>query len=178
MNHIVAIGKPHFASDNSFILEVERASGKKDSFICISSKDEIDKVSSATRLEVSGRIKARTHNGKTECYVEVLDMLEYSSEEYCINSVILKGSICGKPYFKRVSNDSLSLTNVILKAESAYIPVILWGNDASRCRRLPTGTELYVEGRLQSRVYTKYVADGVEKGITYEVSAGTVLIRR
>lgn len=177
MNHVIAIGKPHFTNDNTLILEVRRKSGNIDSFICVAENVDIASFTSASKIEISGQICVREKSGNHEIYVNILDAIEHDTNEHCENSVMLRGIICRRPYHKRVCNNKASLTSTILKVGSTYIPVIFWGADAKRCKRLPSGTEICVEGRLQSRIYTKHIDSGnVEKGITYEVSANGMLI--
>lgn len=51
-----------------------------------------------------------------------------------------------------------------------YLPCIAWGQVAMVTGQLPVGSTLALEGRVQSRVYTK-VVDGVPQERTaYEVS--------
>ena len=51
-----------------------------------------------------------------------------------------------------------------------YLPCIAWGAIAQQTARLPVGSRLTVEGRVQSRGYTKTV-DGVgQERTAYEVS--------
>jgi hypothetical protein len=177
MNHVIAIGTPHFASENTLILEVRRKSGNTDSFICVAENIDIASFTSASKIEISGEINFREKAGHQEMYISILDAIEHNPDEHYENSVMLRGIICRRPYHKRVCNNKASLTSTILKVGSTYVPVIFWGTDAKRCKRLPNGTEICVEGRLQSRIYTKHMDTGnVEKGITYEVSVNEMLI--
>ena len=54
-----------------------------------------------------------------------------------------------------------------------YLPCILWGKIAQQVSRLHAGDNLYVEGRLQSRIYTKLTENGAVERTAYEISALT-----
>ena len=51
-----------------------------------------------------------------------------------------------------------------------YLPVIAWGRLASRAGTLGVGDHLSLEGRVQSRVYTKMTEEGPQERTAYEVS--------
>lgn len=59
---------------------------------------------------------------------------------------------------------------------SDYIPVITWGLQAREVARKTVGDRLSVQGRLQSRSYTKIVDGEPEERVAYEVSAGDVTL--
>ena len=51
-----------------------------------------------------------------------------------------------------------------------YLPVIAWGQLAMQARNLEVGSEITLEGRIQSRIYQKTTPSGVQERIAYEVS--------
>ena len=51
-----------------------------------------------------------------------------------------------------------------------YLPCIAWGSVAHRCAVLDVGDPLRLEGRLQSRVYTKVLDGRTEERTAFEVS--------
>ena len=51
-----------------------------------------------------------------------------------------------------------------------YIPCILWGRTALAAAEYPTGTELTLTGRLQSRTYLKNLGETSETRTAYELS--------
>ena len=51
-----------------------------------------------------------------------------------------------------------------------YIPCILWGRTALAAAEYPTGTELTLTGRLQSRTYLKNLGETSETRTAYEFS--------
>ena len=51
-----------------------------------------------------------------------------------------------------------------------YLPLIAWGQLASDLSQRRTGDILALEGRIQSRLYTKRLETGPEQRTAYEVS--------
>lgn len=51
-----------------------------------------------------------------------------------------------------------------------YLPCIAWGAVAQQTRSLTVGAPLCLEGRVQSRVYTKNLGTYAEERTAYEVS--------
>ena len=53
---------------------------------------------------------------------------------------------------------------------SDYLPCIAWGQVAMITGRMAVGSPLALEGRVQSRIYTKVVDGQAEERTAYEVS--------
>ncbi len=93
------------------------------------------------------------------------------------NGVYLEGIVARKP-IHRTTPKGRKITEVSVKVPSAFtegyfsfIPTICWGSDAEAAAEYQEGTGIALEGRLQSREYTKRL-DGAEVAFTaYEVSA-------
>ena len=51
-----------------------------------------------------------------------------------------------------------------------YLPCIAWGALAHRCGALGVGDSLRLEGRFQSRNYTKVVDGQSQERVAYEIS--------
>ena len=51
-----------------------------------------------------------------------------------------------------------------------YLPCIAWGAVAEKTAALPVGSIFAVEGRIQSRHYTKQLPEGACQRTAYEVS--------
>ena len=51
-----------------------------------------------------------------------------------------------------------------------YLPLIAWGTVARQTSILTVGARLTVEGRIQSRTYTKNLETGPQERVAYEVS--------
>ena len=54
-----------------------------------------------------------------------------------------------------------------------YLPCILWGRTAGQIALCRTGDYIRLQGRMQSRVYTKLTEEGSEERTAYEISALT-----
>ena len=51
-----------------------------------------------------------------------------------------------------------------------YLPCIAWGSLAYRCGAMEVGDRLSLEGRLQSRTYTKEIDGRLQERTAFEVS--------
>ena len=57
---------------------------------------------------------------------------------------------------------------------SDYLPCICWGLKAREAALWEVGTHLALEGRIQSRRYTKLTENGSEERTAYEISAAQI----
>lgn len=95
------------------------------------------------------------------------------------NEVILTGYICKKPIYRQTPFGR-EIADILLAVNRAYnksdyIPSIAWGRNARFSQNLPTGTEVKIVGRVQSRNYEKKYEDGtVENKVAYEVSIASL----
>ena len=90
------------------------------------------------------------------------------------NRILLTGRLCKTPILRRTPLGRC-ICDLMLAAprrygRTDYLPLIAWGRLAVNAAVLPVGAEVEIEGRIQSRVYTK-VVDGVpHRRTAYEVS--------
>jgi len=92
-----------------------------------------------------------------------------------INDVVLTGTLCREPTYRRTPLGR-EICDVMLVSPRAfhradYLPCILWGRMAQEISSCHTGDRIYIEGRLQSRIYTKLTEDGPLEKVAYEISA-------
>ena len=90
------------------------------------------------------------------------------------NRLELTGTLC-KPPSLRTTPLGRSFCDMILAVNrrygrADYLPCIAWGSLAYRCGDLAVGDQLRLNGRLQSRVYTKTVEERTEERTAFEVS--------
>ena len=90
------------------------------------------------------------------------------------NRLTLAGALCKPPVLRRtpLGREICDLMLAVNRryGRADYLPCIAWGQVAMVTGQLPVGSTLALEGRVQSRVYTK-VLDGVPQERTaYEVS--------
>lgn len=91
-----------------------------------------------------------------------------------VNEIRMNGYLCKEPIYRRTPLGR-EITEFILAVnypygKSSYIPCICWGWGAQYAAGLKIGSQLSVSGRIQSRIYTKKVSDGIEERVAYEVS--------
>lgn len=105
---------------------------------------------------------------------------ETPDSEDDINDIHLNGYVCREPVYRRTPLGR-EITDVMLavnrsRGETDYIPGICWGRNARyAARELEVGSRVEVQGRIQSRYYTKeYSSEVREKRTAYEVSVNRI----
>ncbi len=167
-----------------FFLSSMRKSEKIDELpVIISSKIfDVTRDMRGYEVEVTGSFRSYDlrANGKHRVSLYVFtDYIRFTNDlDY--NEVLIEGFICTKPVL-RTTPMGRQLTDVCIAVnrkfnKSDYIPVIFWSRNAIEVSNQPVGTQLKVRGRLQSRVYTKYIDDIPEERIAYEVSASNLQV--
>ena len=101
--------------------------------------------------------------------------LEQAEDE---NKLALAGSLCKVPVYRRtpLGRDICDLMLAVNRryGRADYLPCISWGTLAHRCAALDVGDSVRLEGRLQSRTYTKSVGERSEERTAFEVSVMTM----
>lgn len=168
-----------------FEIDIPRKSGLSDSIKVIIS----ERISDIAKLEKNQCVKIlgqfRSHNcivdGKSHLILTVfVKELELTDDKELIynNTINLSGYICKNVIYRKTPlgreiADILLAVNRAFK-KSDYIPCIAWGRNAKYASKLSVGSKIDIEGRLQSRIYTKLTENGSEDRIAYEVSVITV----
>lgn len=182
---------PRFSHENHgrkfyrFTLEVPRLSENVDLLPIVAEERilcEMD-LSGGEMLTVTGQI--RSHNTRENGIRRLLIFI--FATEICaeqgepINHVILEGPLCREPVFRRtpmgreICDAMLAVPRNVYK-RSDYLPCILWGRTAQEISRCHIRDKVHIEGRLQSRIYTKLTDDGPIQRTAYEISALTAEI--
>lgn len=169
-----------------FAVRVQRLSKAEDIIpVTISERAIGEEIKLGDRVILTGQYRSHNKNINDKnrlilhFFAKDVEKDEKSEE---INYVKLVGFICKKPVyrttpFNREICDVLLAVNRINYHRSDYIPCILWGRNARFVSTLPVGTKLELEGRIQSRKYTKQNENGEsEEKTAYEVSCGRVAI--
>ena len=91
-----------------------------------------------------------------------------------LNRIFLSGVLCKQPALRRTPLGR-EICDMILAVNrrygrADYLPCIAWGGLARRCGALEVGDGVRIEGRLQSRAYTKVDHGVSEVRTAYEVS--------
>lgn len=168
-----------------FNLAVDRLSNSTDIIPVVVSERLIDVSDEITGRYVAVTGQFRSYNQHTadkshlflyvfSTSIDVLSELEFTP----VNNISLDGYICKKPIY-RTTPLGREIADVLLAVnrpfrKTDYIPCVLWGRNAKFCERISVGTKVKVDGRLQSREYTKVIGDTSETRIAYEVSVGKV----
>ena len=179
-----AAAEPAFSHENHgqrfyrFPLSVRRLSGQADVLQVIATGEQLSHLLPLTgrRLEIQGQL--RSFNNKSgqgsRLVISAFTRLLVETAGEDVNIIELKGAICKPPVLRRtplgrcICDMMLAVNRRYGRAD--YLPCIAWGQVALVTGQLPVGSTLALEGRGQSRVYTKGL-DGVPQERTaYEVS--------
>ena len=94
------------------------------------------------------------------------------------NRLRLCGTLCKPPVFRRtpLGRDICDMMLAVNRryGRADYLPCIAWGTLAHRCAGLEVGDRVQLEGRLQSRTYTKRIGEMEEERTAFEVSVMTM----
>lgn len=162
-----------------FPLAVERLSGNED-VLNVQFPGRLlppEKIAAGERLEVRGSL--RTFNNKSgvgaKLVITVLAQEILPTTDDHANELTLAGTICrrGEPRKTPLGREICDFTLAVNRryGRADYLPCIAWGSLAQRCGSMEVGQRLRLEGRLQSRVYTKQLGDRSEERVAFECSA-------
>ena len=164
-----------------FILEVPRLSGAVDLLPVVAEEALINHLdpSGGDMLTVTGQI--RSHNQR-EGGIRRLKIFVFAATITCedgppINEVYLEGPLCKEPIYRRtplgreICDGMLAIPRAFQRAD--YLPCIFWGRTAQEISACHTSDVICLEGRLQSRIYSKLTEEGLEERTAYEISALT-----
>lgn len=164
-----------------FYLEVPRLSGNVDILPVIAELGLLEAMdlSAGSSIRVEGQL--RSHNVTDETGRHLLIFLfanQLTVEDGPpINEICLTGTICKDPIYRttplgrEICDVMLAVPRAFRRAD--YLPCILWGSMAQRFRHASVRDTLHIYGRLQSRLYTKYINESSQQRTAYEVSALT-----
>ena len=178
---------PQFSHENHgkrfyrFTLEVARLSGAVDLLPVVAEEwilNSLD-LSAGEMLTVTGQV--RSHNVR-ENGVRHLLIFVFATGIVCedgepINEVTVEGALCKDPTYRRtplgreICDVMLAVTRAFRRAD--YLPCILWGRTAFEISQCHIRDRIRIQGRLQSRLYTKLTENGPQERTAYEISALT-----
>lgn len=177
----------HTAYDERFyssFVHSQRRSGTVDDIPVIASeylvkKDDFD----GKYVEIDGEFRSMNMEveGKSKLILQlfvknirIVKTKEYADDE---NEIVLDGFLVKNPIY-RVTPNGRKIADLMIAVNrpfgrSDYIPCICWGGSAKWAENLEVGTEIFVQGRIQSREYVKRLSeDESEIRTAYEVSIG------
>ncbi len=166
-----------------FPLTVPRLSGQEDVLPVLVSEPQLPLVRPGEPIRVRGQLRSfnnRSGQGsRLVLTVYAQDLAPGRGE--AANRILLSGALCKPPIFRRTplgrSICDLMLAVPRRYGRSDYLPVIAWGQLANLLSRRSVGDWVDVEGRVQSRGYTKVTPDGPQARTAYEVSVMHLLER-
>lgn len=180
-----AVGEPEPSHENHgqqfyrFPFSVRRLSGQTDTLWVIATHEQLRRQLplSGKRLEVDGQL--RSFNNKSglgsRLVISVFaQFLTPAPEDEDQNRILLRGVICKPPVLRRtplgrcISDMMLAVNRRYGRAD--YLPCIAWGQVAMITGNMEVGECLSLEGRVQSRVYTKVVEGCAQERTAFEVS--------
>lgn len=181
------LGMPEFSHENHgkkfyrFFLEVPRLSGAVDTLPVVAELGLIEELDAlcAERVYVEGQIRSHNHTDETGRHLMIFvfaQVLRIEDGE-AVNDVTLRGCLCREPTFRRtplgreICDAMLAVPRAFRRAD--YLPCILWGRTAQEISRCHMRDRIELHGRLQSRIYTKYLGESCVERTAYEVSALT-----
>lgn len=178
-------GLPQFSHENHhkhfyrFVLEVKRLSGAVDLLPVIAESRILQAIdlSGGDMLRIEGQIRSHNlrENGTRKLLIFVFASSITAEEGEPINDVTLCGPLCRTPTYRRtplgreICDVMLAVPRAFHRAD--YLPCILWGRTAGQVAACRTGERIRLQGRLQSRVYTKLTEEGAQERTAYEISA-------
>ena len=179
-----AAGEPQFSHENHgqrfyrFPFAVRRLSGQADTLHVIATGEQLEGLLPLEdrRLSLEGQL--RSFNNKSgrgsRLVISVFARTLTPTGEDDYNCIRLRGVICKPPVLRRtplgrcISDMMLAVNRRYGRAD--YLPCIAWGQVAMVTGRMAVGTPLALEGRVQSRIYTKVIEGQAEERTAYEVS--------
>ncbi len=176
--------EPVFSHENhgqkffTFPFSIRRLSGQTDTLQVIATGQQIADLLPLTgqRLELEGQL--RSFNNKSGSGSRLIlsvfpqTIIPTADEDY--NYIQLTGVLCKPPVLRRTPLGRC-ICDMMLAVNrrygrSDYLPCIAWGQVAVFTGALDTGSPLSVEGRVQSRIYTKVIDGEPVERTAYEVS--------
>ncbi len=162
-----------------FFLSVPRLSGQCDTLPVITPGrllETFGPLPEGTPLALAGQL--RSFNNKSPLGPRLI--LSAFAQELAhpqgaaVNRIQLCGTICKEPSLRRTPLGR-EICDIILAVNrrygrADYLPCIAWGAVAQQAAHLHVGSSLALEGRIQSRVYTKTLDGQTEERTAYEVS--------
>ena len=162
----------------TFPLEVLRLSGNCDTLNIIARPEQLAALEAAERERICVIGQLRTFNNRhgegAKLVITVFAREIYLTDEDDCNLVQLTGTLCKAPNLRctPMGRDICDLMLAVNRhyGRSDYLPCICWGVKAREAEAWGVGTQLRLEGRIQSRRYIKLSEDGAGEKTAFEVS--------
>lgn len=161
-----------------FPMEVERLSGNRDIINIVVRQEQLAELAldGSGKLWVEGQLRSfnNRHGQGAKLVITVLAKELGFCEGEDENIVQLTGSLCKPPNLRTtpMGRDICDLMLAVNRhyGRSDYLPCICWGLKARDAALWPVGTQLKLQGRIQSRNYIKLTDEGPVEKTAFEVS--------
>ena len=162
-----------------FTLEVPRLSGTVDLLPVVAEESLVLDLDPTAGEMLTVRGQIRSHNvrsgGARHLMIFVFAASLEAEDGEPINLCTLEGPLCREPVYRRtplgreICDMMLCVPRAFHRAD--YLPCILWGRTAQEGSSCHVRDVVRIQGRLQSRNYTKLTEEGAEERTAYEISA-------
>ncbi len=184
-----AMGEPEYSHTNHgedffrLPLRSHRLSGAADQVNVLLSRTQLgaQSVHAGDRLAVEGEVRSfnnRTGVGSRLVITLFARQVTPAGQEADDNRLTLAGVLCKTPNYRQtpLGREICDLMLAVNRryGRADYLPCIAWGALAQRSARLGVGDGIRLEGRLQSRAYTKVTEAGQVRRVAFEVSIMTM----
>ena len=159
-------------------INVMRKSGCVDTLPCVIPEVLVsDTTIKGNNILISGELRTRNEPDATKklnIYLFVKKVETYPGHD--CNDIELDGYVCKATTYRKTPlgreiADMIIACNRDSCHKSDYIPCVAWGRNAVRAFNMNVGCHVNIQGRLQSRKYTKKLDGGdYEERIAYELS--------
>lgn len=181
----LVLSEPSFSHENHgedyfrFPLQVERLSGVEDVLPVLVSRTLLEQfpVLSGEKVQVEGEIRSFNNRSGVgaklvlSVFARIISAAPAGDDR---NEVMLSGVLCKPPIYRHtpMGREIADLTLAVNRryGRSDYLPCITWGGLARMAGEFQVGDRLQIQGRFQSRNYTKVLEDRVLTKTAYEVS--------
>lgn len=161
-----------------FPLEIERLSGNRDIINIVVRREQLAEltVQSSGKLWVEGHLRTfnNRHGQGAKLVITVLARQLGFCDGEDENLVQLMGTLCKAPNLRTtpMGRDICDLMLAVNRhyGRSDYLPCICWGIKAREASQWTVGTQLRLQGRIQSRNYIKLTEEGPVEKTAFEVS--------
>lgn len=138
------------------------------------------KIGVGTRVCIDGECRSRSINHHLDISIFAKKVSIVDTEGIDVNEIEMIGFICKQPIY-RTTPLGRKICDIMLAVprtmdESAYIPCIAWGRNAEYVDNLPVGLKLNLEGRMQSRDYSKIIEGEAVIRTAIELSCSLVAL--
>ena len=179
-----ALEEPVFSHENHsqrflrFPLSIRRLSGQSDVIPVIATPQQLQPLLPLTGKQLALEGQLRSFNNRTgpgnRLVISAFAQTLHPCTGEAVNRIRLRGVLCKPPVLRRTPLGR-SISDMMLAVNrrygrSDYLPCIAWGQVAMLTARLDVGSPLMLEGRVQSRSYTKIADWQAFARTAYEVS--------